>query len=143
MQVQYDSTNDLLYVANGGNNSVAVFANAGTVVGNVAPTRSLAGGTSQITSISSIWLDTTDDELWLADPTANAILVFGSASTLNGGPAPSRVLSGAATQLNSPSYLFLTSTEMFVSSTPRPFSASRTRLPFPAIPRPPPPSRVP
>ena len=116
VKVQYDSTNNLLYVANGGNSSVAVYSNATTTQGNVAPARTLAGSGTQITSISSIFLDTANDRLWVADSAANALRVF-QASTFNGAPAPTRVVSGANTQLSSPADLVQTGTILFVSCT--------------------------
>jgi DNA-binding beta-propeller fold protein YncE len=46
--VYIDSTNNLLYVANSGANSVLVFNNASTAFGNIAPSRTIAQGTDPV-----------------------------------------------------------------------------------------------
>lgn len=92
-----DATRDLLYVAD--NRDVLVFSSASTVSGNTAFARDIHAGFV----IAAVFLDAASDRLYLADSAANAINVYDNASTLNLTVAPSRVLTGAATQLNQPS----------------------------------------
>lgn len=117
VQVELDTTNDLLYVANAGNNSILVFANASTIQGGVAPSRILSGANTRIGAISAIHLDTAQDRLWVADPVAGALLVFNGASGLNGNVPPVRVIQGANTQLASPQFMLFQSRRLYVSCT--------------------------
>jgi 6-phosphogluconolactonase (cycloisomerase 2 family) len=94
--VALDSVRDLLYVAD--NFEVAVFANAHTINGVTGATRVLQLAFTP----GAIHLDPTNDRLFVADPTSNAIDVFDSASTLNGTVAGNRTISGAGTQLAQP-----------------------------------------
>lgn len=95
--VAVDSGKNLLYVAD--SRDVFVFSSASTVSGNVPFTRDIQVGFI----IAAMFLDSTNDRLFLADSGANAINVYDNASTLNLKAAPSRVVTGAATQLNQPS----------------------------------------
>jgi hypothetical protein len=94
--VAVDATKDLLYVADG--RDVLVFT-ASTANGNVAFTRDIRAGFV----IAGMFLDATNNRLFLADSAANAINIYDNASTLNLTVVPSRALTGAATQLNQPS----------------------------------------
>ena len=116
-QVVLDTTNDLLYVANSASSSVVVFSSASTIQGNVAPARTLSGAATQITGVSSIHLDTANNRLWVVNPTNNALLVFDSASTLNGAVPPVRVVSGANTLLAAPQFILQTGTRLYISCT--------------------------
>jgi hypothetical protein len=93
--VALDSTKDLLYVAN--DRDVLVFT-ASTANGNVAFTRDIQAGFV----IAGMFLDAANNRLFLADSAANAINIYDNASTLNLKVVPSRALTGAATQLNTP-----------------------------------------
>lgn len=95
--VAVDSGRNLLYVAN--SRDVLVFSSASTVSGNAAFTHDIQAGFI----ISALYLDAANDRLYLADSGANAINIYDNASTLNLKVAPSRVLTGAPTQLNQPS----------------------------------------
>jgi hypothetical protein len=92
-----DSGKNLLYVADG--RDVFVFGAASTVSGNTPFTHDIQVGFV----VAALFLDATNDRLYLADSAANAINVYDSASTLNAKVAPSRALTGAATQLSTPS----------------------------------------
>lgn len=94
--VAVDASKDLLYVADG--RDVFVFT-ASTANGNIAFTRDIQAGFV----ISAMFLDSANNRLFLADSAANAINIYDNASTLNLKVAPSRALTGAATQLNTPS----------------------------------------
>jgi len=95
--VAVDSGRNLLYVAD--SRDVLMFNSASTVNGNTAFTHDIQVGFI----VSAMYLDATNDRLFLADSGANAINVYDNASTLNLKVAPSRVLTGASTQLNQPS----------------------------------------
>ncbi|MBX3167473.1 MAG: hypothetical protein KF760_08670 [Candidatus Eremiobacteraeota bacterium] len=115
--VHYDSAHDELYVANGGSNSVVIFGSASTIEGATAPLRTLGGSATKISSLSAILLDSSTDRLWVADPVANALLVFNNASTLNGNLPPNRIILGSNTQLQAPQSLLLINQQLFVGCT--------------------------
>lgn len=96
VDVSFDDSKNLLYVAD--NRDVLVFNNGSTATGNVAFQHDIKVGFV----ISALFLDSTNDRLYLTDPAANAIHVFDSASTLNNTVAPTRSINGASTQLNQP-----------------------------------------
>ncbi len=91
----YDTANDRLYVVN--NTSIAVFENASTASGN-APAKILT--TTIGSTITSIFLDTVHDELYVANA-LSGIVVFNQISAASAGAiAPSRTISvnrGAST----------------------------------------------
>ena len=115
--VHHDSAHDQLYVANAGSNSVLIFGNASTIEGATAPLRSLSGSATKISSISAIVLEPTTDRLWVADPVANALLVFNNASTLNGNVPPNRYILGTNTKLLAPQSLLFINKQLFVGCT--------------------------
>ncbi len=115
--VQYDSGRDQLYVANGGSSSVVIFGNASTIEGGTAPLRTLSGAATRISGISVVLLDTTTDRLWVADPVANALLVFNNASTLSGNVPPNRYIVGTNTKLQSPQSMLFINKQLFVGCT--------------------------
>jgi len=97
--VALDKGRDLLYVADG--TDVLVFDSASTRNGNVAPLHSIATGLT----VSAIFIDATNNRLFVADQLGNAIAVYDSASTLNGSPVANRTIQGAATHLAQPAGL--------------------------------------
>ena len=97
-----DRTRDLLYVADGPD--ILVFASASTANGNTPPVRTISPNPSF--TISSIFLDATNDRLYVANP-ANAIDIFDGASTLTGAVAPNRQIFGSGTQLSQPSAMLV------------------------------------
>jgi hypothetical protein len=96
VDLSFDDAKSLLYVAD--TRDVLVFNNASTATGNVAFFHDMKVGFL----ISALFLDSTNDRLYLADPAANSIHIYDSASTLNGTVAPTRTINGAATKLNQP-----------------------------------------
>ena len=94
--VSLDKVRNLLYVAD--DLDIHVFASASTATANVAPARDLT--VSFV--LSRIFIDGTNDRLYVVDEAANAVAVFDAASTLNGTITPNRVLQGAATHLATP-----------------------------------------
>lgn len=115
--VTVDRGKDLLYVADSG--SILVFAAASTVNGNTPPVRTITP--SPALTIGAIFLDATNDRLYVAD-TSNAVDVFDGASTLNGTVAPPRRLTGAATQLGQPQGLLVDSAGRLIVSNVSPAS---------------------
>lgn len=105
----------LLHVADA-NGSLFRFENVSTVDGNTASTTPVQGNLTQLVSPRFLALDSTNDRLFVADSGANAILIFDNASTLVANAPPARVLTGAATQLNTPTQVILDSVnnELFV-----------------------------
>ena len=92
-----DGSRNLLYVSD--DVDVLVFNNASTANGNVASARDIQPGFS----VGAIFVDSTNDRLFVTDPNGNAVNVYDNASTLNGTVAtPSRQIKGAATGLGTP-----------------------------------------
>jgi len=94
--VSLDKGRNLLYVAD--DIDIHVFASASTATGNVAPARTF----TLPVAVSAIFVDSANDRLYAAQQTANAILIFDSASTLNGTVTANRTIQGAATHLANP-----------------------------------------
>jgi hypothetical protein len=80
--LQIDTGTDRLYVANQGAGSVLVFSAASTVTGNVAPTATLVGANTGLSSPVGVALDTTRNILYVADGTT--MFVFANVSSLSG-----------------------------------------------------------
>lgn len=100
--VALDKVRNLLYVAD--DVDIHVFASASTVNGNQAPARDL----TVPFAVSAIFIDATNDRLFVADQAGNAVAVYDHASTLASGTiAANRAISGAATQLSNPGGLQL------------------------------------
>lgn len=76
--------NDDLYVANSGVNNVLVYANAGTLNGNVAPTRTITS--TAFTAVFDVFVDR-DDNLYVLN-TTGTVAIFNNAASLNGPQAP-------------------------------------------------------
>ena len=91
-----------LYVSNESANAIVRFDNAFTATGDIAPNASIVGPATQLTSPEHILLDTAADRLFVANLGASSILVFDQISTKNGDIVPSRVITGAATNLINP-----------------------------------------
>src|SRR6476646_3418076 len=95
--VSLDKVRNLLYVAD--DVDIHVFGSASTVNGNTAPVRDL----SVPFAVSAIFIDGTNDRLYVADQAGNAIAVYDHASTLNGPITANRAVQGATnTHLSNP-----------------------------------------
>lgn len=100
--VAVDTSKDILYVADGVD--ILAFSPASTVSGDTPPARDIKVGFPT----SAMFMDSANDRLYLADPSADAINVFDSASTLNQTAPPTHsAITGASTQLSQPSGLAL------------------------------------
>jgi hypothetical protein len=97
--VALDKGRDMLYVADDIDIFVFNSASAAATNGNVAFARDISPGFA----VSAIFLDATNNRLFVADQAADAIAVFDSASTLNGPVKATRVIQGTATHLAVPS----------------------------------------
>jgi DNA-binding beta-propeller fold protein YncE len=126
--VAVDAVNDRLYVANTAASSILVFENAGSIATNgmVVPDRTIlpASGTAcgdsattkmDLCSPGNVFVDTVNDRLYVANTSANSILVFDNASSLIGNVSPSRVIAKGTnpddnTTLNMPFGIFIDTT---------------------------------
>lgn len=79
-----------LYVSTAG--SILRYSNALTANGNVAPTVTISGSTSQLNLPKRIFLDANTDRLFVANQGASNVLIFSPASTATAGTTPSAVL---------------------------------------------------
>jgi hypothetical protein len=91
--ITLDATADRLYVANNSNLSILIFDNISTKNGNVAPERTIAGGSTTLVSPTDVSLDKGRNLLYVADDID--IHVFALASTATGNIAPARTLNMA------------------------------------------------
>lgn len=94
-QIQVDEARDDLYVVT--DSEVLVFhpASALAAGGDIAPTRVIqAPGNSPF--ITSVWLDSSADELYVGDQSARCIYVVPGASTVDGTIQPSTIVSTAS-----------------------------------------------
>jgi hypothetical protein len=89
-----------LYVATP--NSILRFSQALSANGNVQPAGTISGSSTQLSNPRFLHSDTANERLIVANTGNSSILIFNSASTLTGNPAPSAVIAGSATGLSSP-----------------------------------------
>lgn len=86
-----------------------VYDNASTINSpgvNLAPDRTITSPDLEVPPFDIV-LDNSRDQLYVFTETGTKILIFNNASTANGSISASRIITGAATQLRSPGYLFL------------------------------------
>ncbi|MEM7562563.1 MAG: hypothetical protein AAF353_05880 [Pseudomonadota bacterium] len=88
--IAVDTANDYLYVANVDQSSILVFHNASTVTGNIAPDRTITGG-SLINPVNVVY-DNSNDRLYVAGN--HGINIYDNASMQDGATAPSRSITG-------------------------------------------------
>jgi DNA-binding beta-propeller fold protein YncE len=108
--IAVDMARNQIYIANFSSNSILVFSNARTMTGDTVPSRVIAGATTTLNGPSALFFDMFNDRLYVANTTANTILVFNSASTTSGDVAPDRTLAGVDTTLNAPYGVFVDAT---------------------------------
>lgn len=97
----------LLYVANTQSNAILRFDNATTLEGDVAPTATIQGALTRLSAPAYLFLDVSNDRLYVANAGQSSILVFDNVSTLDGNIAPTRFIEGANTTLSAPSRAIL------------------------------------
>jgi hypothetical protein len=89
-----------LIVGNVTTASIAIFNNAATATGNIAPSAQIVGTSTGLSVPDQIVVDRTGNgTLYNADPGAARIAIYGNLSTANGNLAPTRTISGASTTL--------------------------------------------
>jgi DNA-binding beta-propeller fold protein YncE len=90
-----------LFVANQTTPSITIYANAASLNGNVVPSGNLAGPATLLGSPGQLVINssTANGELYVADTLAGGVLIFSSASGLNGNVAPTRTVIGSSTGL--------------------------------------------
>jgi DNA-binding beta-propeller fold protein YncE len=89
-----------LYVAT--NTGILRFNNALGINGNAAPAASITGSATTLSAPQHLLVDPSSNRLYVADHGASSILIYESASTVNGNVAPSRTISGSSTLLAAP-----------------------------------------
>ena len=94
-----DKGRDMLYVADDTDIFVFNSASASATTGNVAFARDI----SLTFAVSAIFLDATNNRLFVANQAADAVAIFDNASGLNSTVTPNRVVQGVATHLAVPS----------------------------------------
>jgi DNA-binding beta-propeller fold protein YncE len=99
------STAGQLYVST--NSAILRFSGALTATGNIAPTASITGSATLLSSPEHLIVDPSADRLYVANQGSSSILVFDSASHTTGNAAPPRTISGASTLLAAPHDLAL------------------------------------
>ena len=96
VDVALDTTNNLLYVADG--TSIRVLGSASTVFGNVAPVRNFNMGVT----VGGLLLDATNNQLYVSDPADDVVSRLDSASTQDVVGIVGGVISGPDTALSQP-----------------------------------------
>ena len=93
-----------LIVSNAAGASVVIYPVAAVPVGgNVAPSAIISGSATRLVSPQQIAVNAgaaNGGEVFVADPGAAAILVFGSLASVGGNAGPTRAISGAGTDLS-------------------------------------------
>jgi DNA-binding beta-propeller fold protein YncE len=95
-----------LYVSGNGNDALLAYNDANSVSGSTAASRTVTGGLTTLNAPRGIAVDMTRNQMYVANTSADAILVFNSARSATGNIAPNRTIAGAATTLSGPSALF-------------------------------------
>jgi hypothetical protein len=96
-----DTANNLLYVADG--TSIVVFAGASTISGNTPPVRTISMGFA----ITGILLNTTSNQMFVANSAGQAVVRLDGASSQNGAAVVGGTITGASTALAHPDGLTL------------------------------------
>jgi len=90
-----------LVVSNGLAKSITIYNGAATASANVAPSAELIGGNTGFSEPNQIVVDPTGTgTLYIADPGAGKIFIYANLSSINGNLAPTRVISGPATNIS-------------------------------------------
>jgi len=90
-----------LVVSNGLAKSITIYNGAATASANVAPSAEIIGGNTGFSEPNQIVVDPTGTgTLYIADPGAGKIFIYANLSSINGNLAPTRVISGPATNIS-------------------------------------------
>ena len=99
------TTQSQLYVSSNGSDELLVYGNANDVSGNTTPNRVVSGGLTALNSPRGIAVDMARNQIYVANSSDNAILVFNNTRTMSGNIAPVRMIAGVAMTLSGPSAL--------------------------------------
>jgi DNA-binding beta-propeller fold protein YncE len=110
VDVAVDPANNLLYVADG--TSVRVFASASTINGNTPPVRNINMGVS----IGGLFLNATNNQLYVSDPGDNAVDRLDGASAQDVVGIVGGAIAGVDTKLSQPRGLALDGTGRLIVS---------------------------
>jgi hypothetical protein len=101
-----------LIVADEGTSAILFFKNPTDLEGNVPPSRRLIGSATELVGPVQTFVDPDTDELYVLDTGTSQMLVYESASTIDGPVAPNRRLGGARSSLAMPrAFMFRTGSE--------------------------------
>ncbi|HSW51601.1 MAG TPA: hypothetical protein VLG93_00090 [Sulfuricaulis sp.] len=103
--IAVDMARNRIYVANAVDNSILVFSSARTMTGNIAPARTISGGT--LNGPTGLFLDVVNDRLYVTNNSGDSVLVYDNASTAI---APTRTLTGVDTDLDEPAGIYVDTT---------------------------------
>src|SRR5260370_14396023 len=84
------------HVVNQTANSILRFSAATGAKGNIAPNATISGASTQLSNPQYIFLDASNNRLYVANAGGGSILVFDNASTLNGNMSPTRTIASAS-----------------------------------------------
>jgi hypothetical protein len=91
-----------IYVSNAANNSIVRFDSALTATGNATPGATIVGANTKLSSPQYMFLDVTNNRLFVANQAGSNVLIFDNANTTTGNVAPNRTIGGPTTLLSSP-----------------------------------------
>jgi len=95
--VTVSTASNNLFVTSATTNTIVIFANANTATGNQAPNRKLTGVATQLSYPYGIYLDATNNVLYVTNYTANSVTIYNNAGTIDGAVAPTRHVTGLIT----------------------------------------------
>jgi hypothetical protein len=85
-----------LYVTNDSGNAILRFDKAFTATGNVTPGATISGSSTQLASPQYLFMDASNDRLFVANKNGGSILIFEAMSTRNGNVGPNRVVTSTS-----------------------------------------------
>ncbi len=101
-----DRTNDVLYVANSGQNAIQIYDNASTLTSPIAASRLIVGDQTRLNEPFAVTFDAVSGRLFVANRGGNAITTYHTecitGTSLEGNIAPCNLLVGDQTQLDFP-----------------------------------------
>jgi len=103
--IAVDMARNRVYVANAVNNSILVFSSARTMTGDIAPARTISGGS--LNGPSGLFIDVVNDRLYVTNNGSNSVLIYDNASTAT---TPTQTLAGVATNLDEPAGIYVDTT---------------------------------
>ena len=106
----------IIYVTCLSDNSVLVFDGALLLDGLVTPERVISGDVTSIQLPSDVFVDTSEDKLYVTCGAVNRLLVFSNASSANGNVIPSQIIEGLNTTLDDPAALFRKEGKLYVAN---------------------------